>query len=519
MDLRISDRSRFGTYSTETALNAGLDLEMPGKTRYRGSLIDFAVGSRLVSQSTINKRVRTVLSFVKRACAAQVAPVEGVRDFPEDRALNRKLCANSVVLLKNDGDVLPLEPKPHSTIALIGSHIKNPSASGGGSASLNAHYTVSVFDAIKARVPPSVQIAYGIGAYAHKMLPILSTGLKVLNSETPGAKIRFYNEPYSAVPDSRDCICEESLQNLHFQLMDYNRNPRLNYNLFYATVDTDFTPDVGGLWDFGLTVCGTADLYIDGELVIENSKDQQPGDAFFKKGTAEKIVQVMMEAGKSYRLRIEFGSANTSNLMGVGVVSFGGGGARLGACPSTNTENCIARAVALAAKSDYVILCTGLSVSTPYIPMLEEEDYSHKSRLKTNVPNQGEWESEGFDRPHMDLPAHIDELISRVVRANPRAIIINQSGTPVTMPWAPAAKTIIQAWYGGNETGNGITDVVFGDVNPSAKLPLTWPVKLKDNPSYGNFGSSGGRVLYGEDIFVGYRHYDLVERNPLFCFG
>ena len=87
------------------------------------------------------------------------------------------------------------------------------------------------------------------------------------------------------------------------------------------------------------------------------------------------------------------------------------------------------------------------------------------------------------------------------------------------MPWESAAKAVVQAWYGGNETGNGIADVLFGAVNPSAKLPLTWPVRLKDNPTYGNFGSSGGRVLYGEDIFVGYRHYDLVEKEPLFCFG
>src|SRR5258706_8462808 len=113
---------------------------------------------------------------------------------------------------------------------------------------------------------------------------------------------------------------------------------------------------------------------------------------------------------------------------------------------------------------------------------------------------KGEWESEGFDRPHMDLPPHVDELIRRVLSVNPSTIIVNQSGTPVTMPWESSAKAIVQAWYGGNETGNGIADVLFGDVNPSAKLPLTWPVRLQDNPSYGNFGSSGGRVLYGEDI-------------------
>ena len=87
------------------------------------------------------------------------------------------------------------------------------------------------------------------------------------------------------------------------------------------------------------------------------------------------------------------------------------------------------------------------------------------------------------------------------------------------MPWAHKAKALVQAWYGGNETGNGIADVLFGDVNPSGKLPLSWPAQIQDCPSYLNFGSSQGRVLYGEDIYVGYRFYEKLQRDTLFCFG
>jgi beta-glucosidase len=87
------------------------------------------------------------------------------------------------------------------------------------------------------------------------------------------------------------------------------------------------------------------------------------------------------------------------------------------------------------------------------------------------------------------------------------------------MPWHSKAKAILHAWYGGNEGGNGIADVVFGQVNPSGKLPLTFPKRLKDNPTYLNYRSESGRVLYGEDIYVGYRYYEQVEVPPLFAFG
>jgi beta-glucosidase len=120
----------------------------------------------------------------------------------------------------------------------------------------------------------------------------------------------------------------------------------------------------------------------------------------------------------------------------------------------------------------------------------------------------------------MDLPGGIDALISSVLDvAADRTVIVNQSGTPVTMPWADRARGIVQAWYGGNETGHGIADVLFGDINPCGKLPLSWPVDVRHNPAYLNYVSVGGRVLYGEDVYMGYRFYDKVGREVLFPFG
>jgi beta-glucosidase len=119
----------------------------------------------------------------------------------------------------------------------------------------------------------------------------------------------------------------------------------------------------------------------------------------------------------------------------------------------------------------------------------------------------------------MDLPPGSDDLISAVLAANSNTAVVVQSGTPVTMPWADKAAAIVQAWYGGNETGNAIADVVFGDVNPSGKSSLSFPRRNEDNPAFLNFASDDSRVLYGEDVYIGYRFYEKTKREVLFPFG
>jgi len=87
------------------------------------------------------------------------------------------------------------------------------------------------------------------------------------------------------------------------------------------------------------------------------------------------------------------------------------------------------------------------------------------------------------------------------------------------MPWIGEVKGLVQAWYGGNETGNAIADVLFGDENPSGKLSVSFPKKVSDNPAFLNFRAENGRTLYGEDVYVGYRYYEYAEREVLFPFG
>ena len=111
------------------------------------------------------------------------------------------------------------------------------------------------------------------------------------------------------------------------------------------------------------------------------------------------------------------------------------------------------------------------------------------------------------------------ELIENVAAANENTIVVLNTGAPITMNWLDKVAAVVQAWYPGQECGNAIADILFGDVNPSGRLPQTFPKRLEDNPTYINYPGEHGKVHYGEEIFVGYRYYEKKKIAPLFPFG
>ncbi len=152
-----------------------------------------------------------------------------------------------------------------------------------------------------------------------------------------------------------------------------------------------------------------------------------------------------------------------------------------------------------------------------------------------------DWESEGFDRPTLDMPGPQNELIVRIAKANPNTVVCIQSvshaptpenppycslkpcvisqGSVVAMPWVHDVHGIVHAWYAGNEAGNALADVLFGALNPSGRLPLTLPVRVQDIPAFPNFRSERGQIHYREDLLVGYKGYAARGIKPLFPFG
>ncbi|KKK26559.1 beta-glucosidase J [Aspergillus rambellii] len=476
----------FGVYSTSEAINAGLDIEMPGKTRWRGDALAHAISSNKVPEFVMDERARNILNLINyvEPLGIPEGAEEKVLNRPEDKALLRRAAAESIVLMKNEDNILPLSKE--KSIVVIGPNTKIAAYCGGGSASLDAYYTVTPFDGVSAKSQGEVKFSQGV--YSHKDLPQLGPHMKTEDGKT-GFMFRVYDEPASS--PNRELLHELHLVSSLGFLMDY-RHPKIKSFTYYIDMEGFFAPEQDGIYDFGVTVVGTGKLLVDGELVVDNSKNQRPGSAFFGTGTVEERGSKELKAGQTYKVVLQFGSAPTSDLDTRGVVVFGPGGFRFGAARRTTQEELISKAVEAATNADQVVVFAGLT---------------------------SEWETEGHDRDHMDLPPGSDEMISRVLDANPNSVVVIQSGTPVTMPWVSKSKVLLQAWFGGNECGNGIADVLYGDVNPSGKLPLSFPVRLQDNPAYLNFRSEGGRVLYGEDIYVGYRYYEKVDLAPLFPFG
>lgn len=132
-----------------------------------------------------------------------------------------------------------------------------------------------------------------------------------------------------------------------------------------------------------------------------------------------------------------------------------------------------------------------------------------------------DFDTEAGDRPNLKLPYFQDELISAVNKVNKNTVVVLISGSPVEMPWVKEVPAIAQGWLNGLEAGNAIVDVLFGDENPSGKLPFTFPKKLSDSPAHanGNYPGEHHRVNYKESLFVGYRYFDTKNIEPLFCFG
>ena len=480
----------YGTYSTSESIKAGLDLEMPGPTKWRGGLLEHALTSNKISKQDLDERARKVLELVNHCAKSGVPEDADVGQLPRSKVegLLRRCASESIVLLKNERKVLPF--KKDKPVLVIGPNAQVATYCGGGSASVRPYYTVTPFDGIQAKVESELQFA--LGSYSHKELPLLGPQVRTAPDSTsePGVIFRAYNEPPEDA--KREAVDEITITDTYMLLPDYEC-PRLRSPLWYATVDGYYTAARTGTYELGLCVSGTAQLFVDDKLVIDNASQQTQGETFFGNGTVEVKGTVEMEQGKTYHVRTTFASSPSSKLRNSGVTAFPNGGLRIGGAWVLDPQEEIHHATKLAGEAEQVVVCAGLNM---------------------------DWEGEGADREHMRLPGRLDELISAVARARDGNVaVVLQSGTPVEMPWLDEVAALAQAWYGGNETGNGIADVLFGDANPSGKLPLSFPRRVQDNPAYLNYRCEGGRTLYGEDVYVGYRWYEALEREVAFAFG
>jgi beta-glucosidase len=245
---------------------------------------------------------------------------------------------------------------------------------------------------------------------------------------------------------------------------------------------TRFTPAETGTYVFTLTQAGRARLVIGGTTVIDGFTDPPPrGDAFYGMGSVEVEAPVDMVGGTTVDVVVEHALGPRPGLAA----------AKVG-CRRPMPPDLMDRAVNAALAADAAVVVVG-----------------------TN----GDWESEGHDRQSMDLPGDQDELVRRVVAANPNTVVVVNAGSPVTMDWAPDAKAVLQTWFGGQEMAAGLADVLFGVAEPGGRLATTLPLRAEHNPSHGNFPGENGEVRYGEGVLVGYRWYEARRMPTRFPFG
>lgn len=457
----------FGTYGPEAA-QSGLDLEMPGPARWtKLEHVQKALESGRMTEEKLNNKVRRILRTLERAGAFENPQLQPEKDGnnPAHRAILRRASAESIVLLKNNGS-LPLDEA--KTILVLGENAVFAQIVGGGSAHVNVPYVVTPLEGIKSRAKGEVR--YHIGTPTHRNLPTAPTAWLKAENGQPGLTLRAYTNAELQGEAHSTETCDR------FSFSWFNTEiPAPNPEAFSVKFSGTLSVPESGPYDFGLTSLGLSRLFLDGELLLNHWSGRSD------KEMLEKVTSAQLEAGRKYQIVVEYSFSGKELWRGL----------RIGLMPSLPADS-IAEAVEMAAQADAVVIVAGLT---------------------------NEWESEGFDRPDMDLPRKQDELITRVAAANPKTIVVLNAGSPVSMPWADEVAAILQYWLPGQEGGNALADVLFGDVNPSGKLPTTHPLRYQDCPSYINFPGENGKVFYGEGIFVGYRYYEKKEMAVRFPYG
>ncbi len=465
----------FATHSTAPSVNTGLDLEMPGPALYRGEKLLEAVENGSADPEAVKRSSERLLKLFERVGAFENPdiPEEKAEDKPEHRTLIRRAGAEGAVLLKNSG-VLPLDKSALKKVAIVGPDARTAQIMGGGSAQVNAHYRVSPFDGLKEQLDDT-ELGYELGCTNHKWLPLLAEQL------TGPLNVEYFNAP----EPSGEVIYETT--NPDGQLMWFEAvGHGVEQDNFSARFSGTFKVDAAGEYQFDLVSAGLSRLLVDGELVVDNWDGWTQGDAFFGEGSEQKLGQVRLAAG-DHEMRLEFAPKAAGG--------FGLSAVRVGMFKPL-PDDALDRAAALAADSDVAIVCVGLN---------------------------GEWETEGNDRADMELVGEQNALVSRVAAANPNTVVLLQTGSPVTMPWLIEVAAVVQLWYPGQECGNAAADVLLGKVNPSGKLPQTFPAELSDSPVIDGRASTypgeNGQVFYREGISIGYRHFEREGVKPLFPFG
>ncbi len=472
-------------HDTVAAAQGGCDLEMPGPARHFGPALADAVHAGLVDTEMLDDKVRRLLRTVWRSGRLDHPDERDEQsiDLPEHRALARRAATEGMVLLRNvpvpdsSQPVLPLVVEALDTIAVIGPNAAVGVYQGGGSSIVRAHYVVHPLEAIIERVGDAAVIRHEPGGAIDRYQPPPEPSwFTTLDDDGRGVRLEIFDNRELAGPP----ISSRLLRGVSWAWWSPPAGLH-DPTTFSARWTAAFTPPVAGEWQLGLSAIGTSRVLVDGEVVVDNWTAPELGELFFSRGSIEVVETVTLEAGRSYALEVEYATAVGARP---GAIRFG--------MTAPLGEDPVERAEQAARQADVAVVIVG-----------------------TN----GDWETEGSDRPTMRLPGRQDELIGRVAATNPRTVVVVNTGSPVEMRWADDVGAILQVWFPGQEYGDALADVLFGDADPGGRLPTTFPYRYEDHPARFGYPGENGQVRYGEGVFIGYRGYDERALAPRFPFG
>lgn len=446
-------------YSTVKSAKAGLDLEMP-VAEYFGEKLLEAVKKGEVKESVIDDKIRRLMRVRFKAGLFDHPPKEdeSVLHREEHKKLALKAAQQSLVLLKNNNKILPLDQGKLKTLAVIGPNALDARVGGGGSSKVTPFYAVSPMQGLKKALGKNVKIKHALGI--------------AIRGDIDPLRQAFHAEYFNNIELKGKPVMKRVEEKIDFNWGYDAPHPSLHRpddrNTFSVRWVSTIEPPKTGKYRFQFLHNDGMRAFIGDKPIFDNWK---------KNRIQFKTVTVPLQAGKKYSLRIEYFFDG-----GISQVKFGW---------ILPDHDYIAEAAGIAKQCDAAIIFAGL--------------YER-------------WESESWDRRRMELPNQ-DLLIDAVAKANPNTIVVMQTGSPVFMPWLDKVAAVVQAWYPGQEGGNAIADVLLGNVNPAGKLPFSFISSYDHSPAFKDYKDKSLKSPYAEGIFVGYRYLDKHRIKPLFPFG
>ncbi|HOX05511.1 MAG TPA: glycoside hydrolase family 3 C-terminal domain-containing protein [Planctomycetota bacterium] len=456
------------------SVQAGLDIEMPGPALYFGRLLAEGVETWQIEEPVLDAAVRRILRLVLRC--ERKASFKGSANTPAHARLARELAEESITLLKNDGGVLPLVRGKVGSVAVIGRNAREISIQGGGSAHGEPPRVAQPLAALRERLKGRARVGFAPG---------YDVGTRIFSTDefgtVKGRRAGLRTEVFTNTKFSGRPAVVRTDSSIDFWI---SGNRTFLPGVTGADYSIRWTGRIGaehsGVYRFTMTHVGAVRWFLDGRA-LALKRWTSAGAGSDEKSRA--MVEVRLEAGRSRDLRVEYVKTGAEDISHLRVF--------VERLPSERDEALLRQAAELARRSDVAVVFAGLSALD---------------------------ETEGRDRPHMDLPAHQNALIRAVAAANPRTVVVLGVGAPVTMPWLDEVAGLVLAYYPGQEGGEALARVLVGEVNPSGRLPVTFPKRYEDNPTFLHYPGTR-EAFYGEGVFVGYRYYDRKGVEPLFPFG